>query len=132
MKIIWAIGFGFFFPAMAVGQGIGPSGDQYASLLCYGRGHASGAQVLSLFDISAAERGDIPNCRAAISCAHAVHALIHFGNVRRDGDGDGVPCEAQICKKPKAFTAPVEDPEAMNSWCQTWVRQTFASDTRSP
>ena len=37
-------------------------------------------------------------CTQMSSCAEACHALLVCGDTRRDGDGDGIPCE-NICSR---------------------------------
>ncbi len=37
------------------------------------------------------------HCQQMASCAEATYFLAHCPGVKMDGDGDGVPCEAQWC-----------------------------------
>ena len=37
-------------------------------------------------------------CGQMRSCAEACHALLVCGDSRRDGDGDGIPCES-LCSR---------------------------------
>ncbi|MDE9448942.1 excalibur calcium-binding domain-containing protein [Aliiroseovarius sp. Z3] len=70
----------------------------WANRVVYGKGVTLADQVFQTLRVS--ETYDCRNvsCKRLRSCAEACYKLTVCGQTKRDGDGDGIPCE-NLCSR---------------------------------